>query len=98
MGGFTWWTEKNVSLKVHTANSFFVHGDYGIEVYVQVLDHADVLKGAVPHKAAEHRGISEDVAYCFVLELANKRPRTWIIREKKKDTARGNRVFGSAHD
>lgn len=59
-----------MSLKVHTASSFFVHGDYGIEVYVRVLDHADVLKGAVPHKAAERRGISEDVTYCFVIGVS----------------------------
>jgi hypothetical protein len=52
-----------VSLKVHKASPFAVHGDCGIEVYVWVLDHTDVLKGAMPHKATEHRGIFKNVAY-----------------------------------
>jgi hypothetical protein len=60
---FTWWAKENASLEVHKAGSFAVHGDFGVEVYVWVLDHVDVLKGAVPHEAAEPCRISEDVAY-----------------------------------
>jgi hypothetical protein len=45
----TWWAKKNVSLKVHTTGSFVVQGDLSIEGYVRVLDHFNVLEGAVPH-------------------------------------------------
>ncbi len=72
MGVFTWWTKKNTSLKVHATSSFFVESDFGIEGYVLVLDHLDILEGAVPHQAAECYGIWEQMAYCLVVESANK--------------------------